>query len=177
MRDGFARPFLFSVMLLIMRLFLTFLGSVLALAPALMQAQQEITIWSCKDKDGRTHVTNLREDTTGKNCKVVQQTRVQVVPAQVKSEARPPTAFPREDAKARASAKSRQREILERELAQEEEALGQARKALAEQESVRYGDERNYAKVLERLQKYKDAVEVHEKNIDSLRRELVNLNR
>lgn len=163
-----------------MRLFLTFLGCALALAPALMQAQQEITIWSCKDKDGRTHVTNLREDTTGKNCKVVQQTRVQVVPAPVqsgKAEARPPTAFPREDAKARASAKSRQREILERELAQEEEALGLARKALAEQESVRYGDERNYAKVLERLQKYKDAVELHEKNIDSLRRELVNLNR
>jgi len=167
-------------MLLIMRLFLTFLGFVLALAPALAHAQQDITIWSCKDKDGRTHVTNLREDTAGKNCKVVQQTRVQVVPAQVqsgKSEARPPTAFPREDAKARASAKSRQREILERELAQEEEALGQARKELAEQESVRYGDERNYAKVLERLQKYKDAVEVHEKNIESLRRELANLNR
>jgi hypothetical protein len=167
-------------MLLIMRLFLTFPGFVLALAPALVQAQQDITIWSCKDKDGRTHVTNLREDTAGKNCKVVQQTRVQVVPAQVqsrKSEAKPPTAFPREDSKARASAKSRQREILERELAQEEEALGQARKALTEQESVRYGDERNYAKVLERLQKYKDAVEVHEKNIESLRRELVNLNR
>ena len=45
------------------------------------------------------------------------------------------------------------------------------------QESVRYGDERNYAKVLERLQKYKDAVEVHEKNVESLRRELTNLYR
>ena len=42
---------------------------------------------------------------------------------------------------------------------------------------MRYGDERNYARVLERLQKYKDAVELHEKNIDSLRRELANLNR
>jgi len=160
--------------------FLIFLGFVLALAPALGQAQQDITIWSCKDKDGRTHVTNLKEDTVGKNCKVVQQTRVQVVPAPVqsgKTEGRPPTAFPREDAKARASAKSRQRDILERELAQEEEALGRARKELAEQESVRYGDERNYAKVLERLQKYKDEVEVHEKNMESLRRELANLNR
>jgi len=167
-------------MLLIMRLFLTFLGFVLALASALLQAQQDITIWSCKDKDGRTHVTNLREDTTGKNCRVVQQTRVQVVPTPLqsgKSETKPPTAFPREDAKARASAKSRQREILERELTQEEEALGQARKELAEQESVRYGDERNYARVLERLQKYKDAVELHDKNIESLRRELVNLDR
>lgn len=163
-----------------MRRFLTFLGFGLALAPALVQAQQEVTIWSCKDKDGRTHVTNLREDTAGKNCKVVQQTRVQVVPAATQSAkpaGKPPSAFPREDAQTRASAKSRQREILEREVAQEEESLGKARKELAEQESVRYGDERNYAKVLERLQKYKDAVEVHEKNIESLRRELANLNR
>jgi hypothetical protein len=173
-------------MLLIMRRFSTIrwfsttLGFALAIAAALAQAQQEVTIWSCKDKDGRTHVTNLREDTVGKNCKVVQQSRVQVMPAVTpgaKPGAKPPTIFPREDAQTRASAKSRQREILEKELAQEEQALGQARKELAEQESVRYGDERNYARVLERLQKYKDAVELHEKNIDSLRRELVNLNR
>ena len=167
-------------MLLIVRRFFTFLGFWLAAAPALAQGAQEMTIWSCRDKDGRTHVTNLREDTVGKNCKVVQQTRLQVLPAPMQSgkpAGRPPTAFPREDAQTRASAKSRQREILERELGQEEESLGKARKELAEQESVRYGDERNYAKVLERLQKYKDTVEVHEKNIESLRRELVNLNR
>lgn len=163
-----------------MRGFLTFLGFGLVLSSTLVHAQQDITIWSCKDKEGRTHVTNLREDTAGKNCKVVQQSRVQVVPAatlSAKPGSKPPTAFPREDAQTRASAKSRQREILERELVQEEQSLGQARKELAEQESVRYGDERNYAKVLERLQKYKDEVEVHEKNIESLRRELSNLNR
>ena len=163
-----------------MRRFFIFLGFGLALAPALARAQQDVTIWSCKDRDGRTHVTNLREDTLGKNCKVVQQSRVQVLPAPAQSgkpAARPPTAFPREDPQTRASAKSRQREILEREMAQEEESLGRTRRELAEQESVRYGDERNYAKVLERLQKYKDAVEVHEKNIDSLRRELSNLSR
>lgn len=153
----------------------------LGLAPALAQAQatQEVTIWSCRDKDGRTHVTNLKEDTTGKNCKVVQQSRVQVVPAASQSAqpaARtPPTSFPKEDSQARAAAKSRQREILERELGREETLLGEARKQLLEQESVRYGDERNYAKVLERLQKYKDSVEVHEKNVESLRRELTNL--
>jgi hypothetical protein len=170
-------------MLLIVRRFFTFLGFVLSAAPALAQAQvsQEVTIWSCRDKEGRTHVTNLKEDTAGKNCKVVQQSRVQVVPAATQSAkpgAKPaPTTFPKEDAQARASAKARQREILERELAREETLLEQARKELEEQESVRYGDERNYAKVLERLQKYKDSVEVHEKNVESLRRELTNLHR
>jgi hypothetical protein len=40
---------------------------------------------------------------------------------------------------------------------------------------VRFGDERNYARVLERLQPYKDAVQNHEKNIQALQRELANL--
>lgn len=170
-------------MLLIVRRFLMLLGFALCAAPALAlaQAAQEITIWSCRDKDGRTHVTNLREDTVGKNCRVVQQSRVQVLPAPAqaaKPGARPaPTTFPKEDSQSRAAAKARQREILESELAREETQLAQARKDLEEQESVRYGDERNYAKVLERLQKYKDAVEVHEKNVESLRRELTNLYR
>ena len=170
-------------MLLIVRLFFIFLGIVLQLPvpTATAQGTKEITIWSCRDKDGRTHVTNLKEDTTGKNCKVVQQSRVQVVPAAsqaAKPGAKPgPTAFPREDAQVRAAAKSRQREILEKELAREQALLEQARKELAEQEAVRYGDERNYAKVLERLQKYKDSVEVHEKNLESLKRELTNLDR
>ena len=46
-----------------------------------------------------------------------------------------------------------------------------------QQEQVRTGEERNYAKVLERLQPYKDSIETHEKNIEALRRELANLNR
>jgi hypothetical protein len=170
-------------MLLIVRRFLLpmlFLQALLPV-PALAQDTQEATIWSCRDKDGRTHVTNLREDTTGKDCRVIRQTRVQVVPAP-KSAAKPaskpaPSTFPREDSQSRASARDRQRDILEGELAQEEKLRDQARKELEEQESVRYGDERNYARVLERLQKYKDAVDVHEKNVESLRRELNNLYR
>ena len=82
-------------MLLIVRHFFILVGFILSLAPALAfaQATQEITIWSCRDKDGRTHVTNLKEDTTGKNCKVVQQSRVQVVPAASQS-ARPAATTP-----------------------------------------------------------------------------------
>lgn len=150
-------------------------------AAALAQGTREATIWSCRDKEGRTHVTNLREDTLGKECRVIQQTRVQVVPSPsraTKPASKPaPTAFPKEDSQARASARERQREILERELEQEEKLLAQARTELEEQEAVRYGNERNYARVLERLQKYKDAVDLHQKNVESLKRELANLYR
>jgi Domain of unknown function (DUF4124) len=172
-------------MLLIVRRFLFVLLSVLVASslPAFAQTK-ESTIWSCRDKEGRTNVTNLPEDTRGKDCRVIRQTRVQVVPAATASREKPaskaasaPTAFPKEDSQTRADARSRQREILSGELAQEERALEQARKELEEQESVRYGDERNYARVLERLQKYKDAVSLHEKNVDALRQELANLSR
>jgi len=173
-------------MLLIVRRFLLVLLSALAAWPLVAAAQTtETTIWSCRDKDGRTNVTNLAEDTRGKNCRVIRQTRVQVVPATTgasaaKPAAKPapaPTAFPKENSQARASARERQREILEQELAQEQKALDQARKELEEQESVRYGNEKNYARVLERLQKYKDAVSLHEKNVDALNQELTNLYR
>ena len=39
------------------------------------------------------------------------------------------------------------------------------------------GDEKNYARVLERLQPFRDNVELHTKNIEALRRELANLDR
>jgi hypothetical protein len=53
--------------------------------------------------------------------------------------------------------------------------LEKAKKDLAEQEGIRSGDERNYQRVLDRLQPFKDAVAVHERNIEALRRELGNL--
>jgi septal ring factor EnvC (AmiA/AmiB activator) len=136
-------------------------------------AQTE-TIWSCKDSAGRTSVTNLKEDTVGKDCRIVQQQRVTVVPA---SKNKSPAGFPKESASDRVAAKVKQRDTLEQELTQEESMLADARKKLSEQEAIRGGDEKNYARVLERLKPYQDTVEVHEKNVDALKRELANLSR
>ena len=55
------------------------------------------------------------------------------------------------------------------------DAMDEFKKELAEQEAVRQGDERNYQRVLDRLQPYKDRVALHERNVDSLKRELGNL--
>ena len=41
--------------------------------------------------------------------------------------------------------------------------------------ATRNGDERNYSKVLERLQKYKEQVVQHEKNLQALKKELGNI--
>jgi hypothetical protein len=40
---------------------------------------------------------------------------------------------------------------------------------------VRYGDEQNYQRVLDRLKPFQDAVERHERNIAALRKELASL--
>lgn len=161
------------------------LGAALTLAAAApLRAQGNVnteTLWNCKDKDGRTTLTNQQNDTAGKDCRIVHQQRISTIPAPAsvtKPASKPsPANFPRETATDRATAKAKQRETLERELTQEESMLADARKKLAEQEAIRTGDEKNYAKVLERLRPYKDTVEVHQKNVEALKRELGNLSR
>ncbi|MGH8691421.1 MAG: DUF4124 domain-containing protein [Burkholderiales bacterium] len=148
------------------------LGGGLHLPAGTARAQGTSEIYKCVDADGRKHYTNSRKETAGMKCEPV-TSQINVAPAQ---KARPGN-FPRESSAERASAKGRQREILRKELATEEQALSRAQQALAEQEAVRGGDERNYARVLERLQPYKDSVETHQKNIEALKREIANLNR
>jgi septal ring factor EnvC (AmiA/AmiB activator) len=148
------------------------LTSVLA-GPARGQAVTEI--WKCKGRDGRWTYTNDRNEAEKLKCEVVTR-QVNVAPA---SKAPPAgsAGFPKETPAERSSARDRQREILEKELATEQAALTKAQQDLAAQESVRSGGERNYARVEERLQPFKDSVETHEKNIEALRRELSNLYR
>ena len=147
----------------------------LGLAAAGPARAQVETLWNCKDPGGRTTLTNQKADTVGKDCRVVQQERVNVAPTPKPSSR--PANFPRESAADRQSSKGKQRETLERELAQEEGMLADARKKLTEQEGIRTGDEKNYQRVLDRLKPYQDTVEVHQKNVEALKRELGNLSR
>lgn len=138
-----------------------------------MPAYAQVTeIYKCYDENGRPLYTSDKRDTRGKKCELVSR-EINVVPAPPARSA----AFPKESPSQRANAKGRQREILEKELASEQQLLAKAQKDLADQEAIRTGDERNYARVLERLQPYKDSVETHQKNIEALQRELTNLSR
>lgn len=64
------------------------------------------------------------------------------------------------------------RKILEQELANEQKALGDAQKALTEGRATRLGNERNYQKYLDRVQKLQEQVTEHQKNVEALQREL-----
>ena len=158
------------------------IGTLFALALALaavvpVRAQGEI--FKCVDDRGRPLYTSDKRDTACKKCETVSR-EVSVVPAQPagKPAAKAsPAGFPRESASYRATSKTKQRETIEKELSQEEQLLAEARRKLTEQEETRAVDEKNYARVLARLQPYKDAVEVHEKNVAALKRELATLSR
>lgn len=134
--------------------------------------------FKCMDANGRATYTNMKEETKGKNCTLVMR-EISVVPAASAAraaKAKPsPEGFPKVDPATQKTRDGARRRILEDELRGEEQALVQAKTELARQESIRTGDERNYQRVLDRLQPYKDKVERHEKNIAALKRELSNV--
>jgi hypothetical protein len=138
-------------------------------------AVQGDTLYKCTDDSGVVLYTNQKG--TGKNCTVLGRDQsVSSVPAtRPASRNASPGDFPRVDGETQRGRDGDRRKILDQELATEQENLDKAKQALAEQESIRNGDERNYQKVLDRLQPFKDAVALHERNIDALRRELGNL--
>ena len=150
-------------------------GLALGLAAGWPAHAQGRDIYKCVDERGRPLYTSDKRDTAGKKCEVVPG-EISVVPAS-RPVAKSPANFPKESPADRVASKAKQKETLEKELSQEEAMLADARKKLAEQEAIRTGDERNYAKVIERLKPYKDTVEVHEKNVEALKRELTSLSR
>ena len=134
--------------------------------------------FKCMDANGRPTYTNMKEETVGKNCTVVMR-EISVVPAgpaasagRAPASSRSPEGFPKVDPATQKSRDGARRRILEEELRGEMKALAQAKAELTEQEGIRNGDEKNYQKVLDRLQKYKDEVERHEKNVAALKKEL-----
>ncbi len=140
-------------------------------------AQAEV--FKCTDADGRTVYTNDRALSRG--CKVLDQSHgVSTVPAVVPrsttgAQGAGQPGFPQVTPDAQRARDDSRRQVLESELSTEEQSLAEAQKALTDQEAVRMGDERNYQRVLDRLQPFKDKVELHQRNIEALKRELSGL--
>jgi len=145
----------------------------LALAAFPLRAE----IYECVDESGNKRFTNIKSEAKG--CKPLNIAPPSTVPPpkqQAKSApAARPANFPRVEAETQRNRDADRRRILEQELAREQKLLDDARAALAEQESTRLGSERNYQRVLDRVEPYKKKVKLHEDNVANLRRELANL--
>ena len=103
--------------------------------------------YKCLDASGRPTYTNVKEEMTGRNCTVVSR-EVSVVPAQQITT--PPKAASgaakgtgeRVDTNTQRSRDDTRRKILQDELDAAEKLLSESRLKLAEQDSVRSGEER-----------------------------------
>ena len=150
---------------LVLTLFLVFAASAL-----------HAEIYECVDQNGNKRFTNIRSEAKGcKPMNIVPSPAIPSPRSETKSTPAPaPANFPNVDAQTQKQRDTDRRRILEQELANEQKLLDQTRKELAEQESTRLGSERNYQRVLDRLEPYKKKVKLHEDNIANIRKELAN---
>jgi hypothetical protein len=136
-------------------------------------------VYKCVDPaSGRVTYTNSKYGERGCTVLSRETTPVTTVPSATRKAspgAASPSSFPKVDAGTQRSRDGDRRQILETELATERQLLETSKKELAEQEAQRSGNEKNYAKVLERVQPFKDKVELHERNIEAIRKEIGNL--
>lgn len=155
------------------------LAAALALGPT---TAARADIFKCSDEAGHVTFSNM----PGKDCKRIINDPTNASPA---TGARPPARvstpspadFPKVGSETQRSRDSDRKTILEQELAAEQKNLEAAKKGLAEQENNVQPGERNVgggingAKVAERVQPFKDKVQLHERNIEAIRKELSNL--
>lgn len=129
-------------------------------------------IYECTDENGNRRFTNIKAEARG--CKPLNIGPINTVPPPVKPKASAPApgTFPKVDAPTQQQRDADRRKILEAELANEQKLLDQAKKELAEQEAQRLGSERNYQRVIERLEPFQKRVQLHESNIANLKKEL-----
>ena len=143
----------------------------LAVLFALFAGAAHADIWECVDESGNKRFTNIRSEARG--CRMLNVAPTNTAPATKPQATRAtPPGFPKVDGETQRQRDLDRRKILEHELANEQKLLEQARNELAVQDSMRLGSERNYQRVLDRLEPYKQKVKLHEDNIVNLRREL-----
>jgi hypothetical protein len=122
--------------------------------------------YKCVDSEGRVSYSSSME--RGKHCSEVVMPSTVTNPPPVP--ARPAYSSPKPETQPEGS--SADRAALKKQLEDAEKALDQAKKKLTEQENVRYGDEKNYQRVVDRLKPYQDEVARLEEQVRKLRDEL-----
>jgi len=158
-----------------MRPFLTLL-----LAMSISGVARADTLYKCQGPDGRTTYTNQK---THKDCTIISQDKpVSTFSApQARPKQATPADFPRVNGDQQRSRDDARRVILEQELANEQKNLAAAKKELAEQESLTLPEERvagggvQQGKRDARIKSFRDRLQLHERNLESIRREIANL--
>jgi len=150
----------------------------LCLLPLLPLHALANTLYKCQGPDGRTTYTNQK---TQQKCDIISQDKPVSTFTAPRAKQPTPADFPRVGGDQQKARDNDRRAILEQELASEQKNLEMARKELTEQETLTLPEERisgggiQQGKRAERIQSYRDKVQLHERNIESIRKEIANL--
>ncbi|MGE5338375.1 MAG: DUF4124 domain-containing protein [Gemmatimonadota bacterium] len=152
-----------------------------ALLGTLPRAGATQDIFLCVDDQGRKTYQNTGNS---KGCKkldvqpilTLPAPRAAAKPAQNSADARP-TNFPRVDSETQRARDSDRKRVLEDELKSEEDKLSRLRAEYNNGEPERRGDERNYARYQDRVQRLQAEIQRSESNVTSLKREISLLQR
>ena len=142
-------------------------------------------MYQCVDADGHKSFSNLKSETKGARCTVLDLGPAPVIPAPTPKAATPgtptPAAFPKVDENTQRARDTDRRRILDNELVEEQKNLELAKKALAEQEALVLPSERlqggaiSGGEVEQRRQPFRDKVALHERNIEAIQKEISRL--
>lgn len=145
----------------------------LLVAAPLAQAE----IYKCTDTAGHVTYSNV----ASKGCAKMNLEPISTIPGNKAAPKTPtPAAFPRVDDSAQKARDNDRRKILEQELSAEQKNLEEAKKKLAEGEIAlpqerMQGGAINQAKVQERTQPLRDQVQLHQRNVEAIQKEMQNL--
>lgn len=137
-------------------------------------------IYKCSDSAGHVTYSNVQS----KGCVRLNLEPISTVPGggASKPAARTPSpaGFPKVEEGTQRARDNDRRKILDQELAAEQKSLAEARKSLAEAEIAlpqerMQGGAINQAKVQERTQPLRDQVQLHERNIEAINKEISGL--
>ena len=150
-------------------------------------------IWRCEGANGVVEYSNNPGSSRDRNCRTVDLPQITTVPApkppppspapagsrpsaqpsgQGPAASASPSSFPRVDTAAQRTRDQDRRRILEDELRKEEARLSELRTEFNGGEPERRGDERNFARYQERVQRLREDIARSESAVASLRREM-----
>jgi hypothetical protein len=153
----------------------------LLLLLASLGAQAQGTVYRCPGPPVLYTDTLSAKEAKEKGCRTIEGTPITIVqtvkpprPAASGAEA-PRNAESRVDAGQQRVRDDERRRVLQDELRQAEERLGNAQKEYNNGQGERRGDERNYQKYLDRMAELKDSIARYEADIQALKREIAKL--
>ncbi len=138
-------------------------------------------IYRCQNASGVVEYSNSAPaDEKARGCQKIDLPTITTIPAPAQPRAggsgagpaKSANAFPAVSAESQKARDSDRARILQDELKREEDRLASLRESFNNGQPERNGDERNYQKYLDRVEKMRSDIASHQSNVDTLRREL-----